>query len=98
MMDHENPICGALGHYVATMTVGYCPHVQGWILTWRAGDDTDDTILEHGRADFGPFDSTDDVAKHVAGLASMLIRVRSRQWAADRSQRRSDSTAGPETY
>lgn len=96
MLDHENPICGALGHYVTTITLGYCPHVQGWILTYRAGDDTDDTIIDHGRADFGPFDDLDDVVNHTTSLANMLIRVRSRQWLADRAARRkTDSTDQP---
>jgi hypothetical protein len=83
--DHDSPLCGALGHYVATLTLVYCPHHQAWIMIERAGDDADDMCLESARFDFGPFDSTDEVASHAASVVHKLVRVTSRRWLAQRA-------------
>lgn len=85
-MTHDTQFCAALGHYVGTVAVIYCPHHQAWTLVHAAGDDSDDTYLDHGTFNFGPFDSADDVAKHAASVVSMLVRVRSRQWLHRRQE------------
>lgn len=85
-MTHDSPLCAQLGHYVSSVTMVYCPHQQAWLVVWSAGDEVDDMSLDHGRVDFGPFDSADDVARRVESLVSMLVRVRSRQWLAARHE------------
>lgn len=85
-MEHDSPICAALGHFVGTVVVVYCPHHQAWTLVWRAGDDSDDSYLDGGVHRFGPFDSTDDVANRASSVVQMLCRSRSRQWLASRQE------------
>lgn len=80
MQHHENPICAQLGHYVGHMTVVYCPHHQGWTVIVRSGDDADDECDESRRIDFGPFDTTRDVAEGCASMLAELVNVRSRVW------------------
>ena len=84
-MHHDGPICAALGHFVGTLTVIYCPHTQAWIMVWSAGDDNDDMLLDHGQMEFGPFDSSDDVARRAASFTQKLVRVDARRWLAQRT-------------
>lgn len=79
-MTHDTHLCAALGHYIGTVTVIYCPHHQAWTMVHHAGDDADDMCMDSGTFTFGPFDSMDDVARRAASVVSMLVRVRSRQW------------------
>lgn len=83
---HDTELCAALGHFIGSVTVIWCPHHQAWTMVHRCGDDADDSYLDGGTVAFGPFDGADDVAKHAASVVSMLVRVRSRQWAHARRQ------------
>lgn len=85
-MTHDTELCAALGHYIGQVAVIYCPHHQAWTMVHSAGDDSDDMKLDSGTLTFGPFDGTDDVARHAASVVSMLVRVRSRQWLHQRQQ------------
>lgn len=80
MTGHDSRFCAELGHYIGTVSVIYCPHHQSWTLVEFAGDDADDQALEHATFNFGPFDGTDDVARHAASVVSKLVRVTSRLW------------------
>jgi hypothetical protein len=80
MTHHDSPLCAALGHYVGTLTVIYCPHEQRWLMVMGSGDDLSDVSIDHERFDFGPFDSADDVARRAESVVSMLVRVHSRLW------------------
>lgn len=81
---HDGPLCAQLGHYVASLAVIYCAHHQAWVCVIAAGDESDDTALEHRRINFGPFDSTDEVAEAMRSEVSYLVRVLPRVWAEQR--------------
>lgn len=85
MTNHDGALCAQLGHYVGTITVVYCPHQQAWLMVWSAGHDQDDIAIDHGRVDFGPFDSADDVFRRAQSELASLVRTRSRQWLASRA-------------
>lgn len=82
--SHDGPLCARIGHYVAGITIGYCPHYQSLTLVIRAGDETDDTSWRMERIDFGPFDSVDDVQRYAAAELARLLRADRAAWGARR--------------
>lgn len=80
--DHNGPLCASLGHYVAGITLAYCPHLQNWVAIVRAGDDTDDTSWRFRRLEFGPFDSREDVEREAVAELLRLLRADLQGWRA----------------
>lgn len=85
--DHENPLCARLGHYVAGVTVAWCPHYQAWTAVVRAGDETDDTTWRMETLRFGPFDSQADVEQRLGAELLRLLRADRSGWAGSRTER-----------
>lgn len=84
---HDSPLCAALGHYVAGITVAYCPHHQAHILMVRAGDESDDTSWRFSRMDFGPFDDLETVEAEAVAEVRRLLRADRSAWVAARRER-----------
>lgn len=80
--DHDNPLCASLGHFVGGITVAWCPHYQGWTMVVRSGDETDDTSWRFDTVRFGPFDSQEDVERHVLAEMRRVLRADRSGWAA----------------
>lgn len=95
MDTHENPICARLGHYVAGLSIAYCPHHMAWTAIVRAGDEGDDTEWRWQRLEFGPFDSDEDVIRHLVAELNRLCRADRAGWAAARTAR--EEPADPTT-
>lgn len=85
--DHDGPICAALGHRVATLTVIYCPHRASWTIVTMEGDDADDRADDSARIDFGPFDTAEDVANEARGRIGQMIRTGVPRWLEARRER-----------
>lgn len=86
--DHENPICASLGHFVGGVTVAWCPHLSAWTMVVRSGDETDDTSWRMETVSFGPFDSQEDVERHVVAETLRVLRADRSGWAATQTPRR----------
>lgn len=86
-MEHTGPICGALGHFVGTLTIVWCPHHQGWELVVHAGDDADDCHWRSERISFGPFDDLDQVVGRAQSEVARLARADKSAWVAAREAR-----------
>lgn len=84
--DHENRICASLGHYVAGITLAYCPHRGQWVAVIRAGDEADDTSWRWLRLDFGPFDSQPEIERRVLSEVQRLLRADHQGWLAARAE------------
>ena len=90
--DHTGPMCASIGHYVATITVAFCPHRQGWVVHVRAGDDRDDTSWDMRTIEFGPFDGANDVLARAQSELASLVRVGSAAWLAGQREPGSETT------
>lgn len=80
--NHAGPICASLGHFIATVTVVWCPHHQGYEVYTRVGDDTDDTSWRYSSKSFGPFDGTPDVLADAQAELARAMRADRAAWAA----------------
>lgn len=80
--DHDSPFCASLGHFVAGVTLAYCPHLSAWVMVVRAGDETDDTSWRMETVRFGPFDSDSDVEHHALAELRRIMRADRSGWVA----------------
>lgn len=79
-MAHQTTFCAALGHFIGSVHLIYCPHEQAWTLVYSAGTDADDTLYEHATRRLGPFDQTEDAIALARALMRSVIDVRVRQF------------------
>jgi hypothetical protein len=84
--SHDGALCASLGHYVAGITLAYCPHKMAWVAVIRAGDEADDSSWRWRRLDFGPFDGADDVARQAHAELDRLLRADLAGWKATRGR------------
>lgn len=82
--DHNGPICASIGHYVATVTVVWCPHRQGYEVYTRVGDDRDDTSWRFSSKSFGPFDGPAEVLTDAQAEIARALRADRAAWEAAR--------------
>lgn len=85
--DHTGPICASIGHYIATVTVVWCPHRQGYEVYTRVGDDRDDISWRFSSKSFGPFDGPDAVLHDAQAEIARALRADRAAWAADHEAR-----------
>lgn len=82
-MTHETTYCAALGHFIYTQALIYCPHEQSWTIVYSAGTDANDMSYEHRTLRLGPFDGVEDVIARARATTLAVVQVRHRQFLAD---------------
>lgn len=98
-MPHDNALCAALGHFIYTQALIYCPHEQAWTIVYTAGTDSDDRLYEGRTIRLGPFDGTEDALARARALTLACVQVRHRQFIAGLDRRHdTDGQADDEAF
>lgn len=81
-MPHQTTYCAALGHFIYSQALIYCPHEQAWTIVYSAGTDENDMCYDHQTLRLGPFDGLEDVIARARATTLAVVQTRHRQFLA----------------